>query len=300
MQASWPQAVLAVAILVSSFFFTGDKINLLEKRQSPHDLKLSGDLPGLPANSVRFVSYEQLSQLPQVTFHVTDDFNFHGHPTEISGIYLDDLLRDLGIPDKNTLIGAICDDEYEAHYTDDYRHAHRPILVLHLDGKPLAQYARTADDGTYGPYLVSHASFTPRYHILAHAEEAQIPNGVTELRFLKEALVLDSIRLQGKFAEGSPEQQGYLIAQQNCFRCHNSGNYGGHKSGRSWRSLARIAQSDPAGFAAYIKNPQSQDPAAIMPGNPEYDDATLHALTSYFQTFAAVTESTPQHTPEHK
>jgi hypothetical protein len=24
----------------------------------------------------------------------------------------------------------------------------------------------------------------------------------------------------------------------------------------------------------------------MMPPNPEYDDATLHALTAYFQTFA--------------
>jgi mono/diheme cytochrome c family protein len=285
MQSSWLSALLAVASLFSSFVFAGDKIELKDKKQSSQDLELVGDLPGLPPDSVRFITYEQLNRLPQVDFKVTDDFNFHG-PMEIGGVYLDEILKALNIPDKGTLIAADCDDEYQAHYTDDYRHAHRPILVLRLNGKPPAQFPRTRDDGTYGPYLVSHASFTPRYHVLAHADEPQIPNGVVELRFLKQDAVLDAIRPHGSFAEDSPEMQGYQIAQQNCFRCHNEGDYGGHKAGRSWSALARIAQASPQSFEAYTKDPQSQDETAEMPGNPEYDDATLHALTAYFRTFA--------------
>ena len=286
MRCSWLSVILAVAATLSSSAFVGDKIDLKVKSGSSQDLKLSGDLPGLPPDSVRFVTYDQLSRLPQVTFQVSDDANFHGS-AEISGIYLDEVLRALQIPEKGTLIAAVCDDDYEAHYTDDYRAAHRPILVLRLNGKPPAQYPRTRDDGTYGPYLVSHASFQPRYHILAHAEEPQIPNGVIELRFLQQDAVLDAIRPHGTFAENSPEMQGYRIAFQNCFRCHNSGDYGGHKSGRAWRSLAHFAQEDPRGFEAYIKNPEAQDATAQMPGNPEYDDATLHALTAYYRTFAS-------------
>lgn len=53
-----------------------EKLPLHEKRMSPDDLKLSGELPGVPANSVRFVSYLELAKLPQVTFTVTDDPNF--------------------------------------------------------------------------------------------------------------------------------------------------------------------------------------------------------------------------------
>ncbi len=287
MHASWRSAVLAIAAGLSLITFAADKIGMNEKSQSRQDLKLSGDLPGLPPGSVRYLTTDQLSHLKQVTFLVTDDPNFRG-PTQINGIYLDELMHSLGIPEKNTLVAALCDDEYEAHYTEDYRSAHRPILVLRLNDKPLEQYARTGDAGAYGPYLVSHDSFKPRYHILAHAEEAQIPNGVRELRFLKQDTVLDSIRPHGSFSASSPEMQGYRIAQQNCFRCHNAGGYGGLKAGRSWNSLARIAKADPSGFAAYIKDPQSQDPTAAMPGSPEYDDATLHALTAYFQTFAPV------------
>jgi len=297
MQSSCIAAVLAVAAALSSLAFTGGQVGLKEKSASSQDLKLSGDLPGLPPGSVRYITYDELDHLPQVTFKVSDDPNFNG-AAEVGGVYLDEVLRALKIPEQGTLIAAICDDEYEAHYTSDYLRAHRPILVLHLDGKPLAQFPRTADGGAYGPYLVSHASFQPRFHILAHAEESQIPNGVIELRFLKQDQVLDAIKPRGSFAAGSPQLEGYRIAEENCFRCHNAGSYGGHKAGRSWSSLAHIAQADPKGFAAYIKDPQSQDPTAAMPGNPEYDDATLHLLTAYFQTFAPAPEKRPANAAE--
>jgi mono/diheme cytochrome c family protein len=291
MRSRWLNVLLVIATSFSSLALTGSTIELKDKMSSPHDLRLSGELPGLPPGSVRYISYEELNTLPLVTFRVTNDPNFHGE-MNVTGVYLDELLRALNIPDKGTMVAAVCDDDYEAHYTDDYRHAHRPILTLRLNGKPLSIDKRERDDGIYGPYLISHESYKPRYRILAHEEEMQIPNGLVALRFLNQDAVLDSVRPHGAFAEHSPEMQGYQIAVQNCFRCHNEGKYGGRKSGRSWNALAGIAKSDPAGFAAYIKDPQAQDPAAMMPANPEYDEATLHALTAYFQTFAPATPET--------
>ena len=280
--------LLAIAAAVSLGFSSAGSIPLHANSTSAQDLKISGDIPGLPPGSARYLSYDDLLKLPLVTFTVTDDPNFSGK-TEITGVYLNELLHALGIPDQNTLISAICDDLYEAHYTVDYRAAHKPILVVQLNGKPLPHTTRTADGGAYGPYLISHASFTPRFKILAHDEESQIPNGVLELRFLKENEVLAAIRPHGNFAAGSPEMKGYQIAEQNCFRCHQSGDYGGHKAGRSWTALAKIANADPKGFEAYTKDPQSQNAYAQMPANPGYDDATLHALTAYFKTFVAPT-----------
>ncbi|MCU1248191.1 MAG: cytochrome c, class [Edaphobacter sp.] len=264
----------------------GQKTLLLrEKRASTEDLELSGNLPGLPANAVRFVSHSDLLKLPQVTVTVTDDPNFKGK-TEISGVYLAEILRALDIPEKDTLIAAICDDKYEAHYPVQYRAEHHPILVLRINGKQTAQWPRTSDDGSYGPYLVSHASFTPRYRVLAYAEEAQIPNGVLELRFLEEEEVFNAIHPRGDFAAGSPEMLGYQIARENCFRCHNADSYGGHKASMPWSTLGRVAQNNPKIFERYIKNPQAVNSLAQMPGFPEYDDATLSTLTTYFQTFS--------------
>ncbi|ADV84341.1 class I cytochrome c [Terriglobus saanensis] len=267
-----------------------DKLPLHESRIASEDLTVSGDLPGLPAKAVRFVSYPDLLRLPQVNFKVTDDPNFK-EATEIGGVYLEEVLRALGISEEGTLIAAICDDKYEAHYPVAYRAAHHPILVLQINGKPLSQRSRTGDGGTYGPYLISHASFTPRFRVLSYAEEAQIPNGVLELRFSKEHEVFEAIHPRGPSAGGSSQRLGYTIARENCFRCHNSGDYGGNKSGRPWSSLARLAQTNPEDFARYIKDPHSVNRFAQMPGFPEYDEVTLSALTAYFQTFASGSSS---------
>lgn len=261
---------------------TPRKLSLHDSRTSATDLQLSGDVPGTIDYGGRYVAYSELLKLPQVTFTVTDDSNFPGK-AEIQGVYLDEVLRAFGIPNANTLVGANSDDGYEGHYTVEYRAIHHPILVLQVNGEKLQIAKRSSSDGIYGPYLISHPSFTPRYRILAHAEEAQIPNGVLELRFLKQDEVLQAIEPRGDFPAGSPQLQGYLIAQQNCFRCHNAGAYGGRKAGISWSVLGKIATTKPEFFKGYIKDPESESAYAEMPGSPEYDDATLAALAAYFQ-----------------
>lgn len=261
------------------------RLVLREVRISPKDLQLSGDLLGTSDSTDRYVTYSELLNLPQVTVTVTDDPNFAG-ATEIQGVYLDDLLRVLGITKANTLIAAICDDGYEGHYPVEYRAAHHPILVLEVNGKEPALTKRTGSEGSYGPYLISHPSFNPRYNILSHPEEAQIPNGVLELRFVKQDEILHSIEPQGNYGADSPQAQGYRIAQQNCFRCHNAGPYGGHKAGISWAVLGRMATTKPDYFKRYIKDPEAESAYAEMPGFPEYDDATLAAITAYFQAIS--------------
>jgi hypothetical protein len=288
MQLSRLACLFAIALIALPASPLADELILHDRSGSAQDLKLSGELPGVPANSERFVSYSDLSKLPQVTFNVTNDPNFP-QKTEISGVSIGVLLRELNIPEKNTLVSAICDDEYEGHYSAEYRAAHNPILVLRINGKPPALSSRTSDGGIYGPYLISHDAFTPRGRVLGHEEESQIPNGVLELRFLKEDIVLKAIQPHGIFAADSPEMQGYEIARQSCFRCHNAGSYGGHKAGRSWYSLAKIAKADPTFFSAYTRNPQSQDSAATMPADNTLDDKALAAITAYFQTFATET-----------
>jgi mono/diheme cytochrome c family protein len=263
-----------------------EKLSLHDSRTSPTDLLLSGDVPGTSDYAGHYVAYSELLKLPQVTFTVTDDSNFPGK-AEIKGVYLDELLRIFGIPNANTLIGAYSDDGYEGHYPVEYRAAHHPILVLQVNGKKLQLAKRSSSDGIYGPYLVSHPSFTPRYIILAHSEEAQIPNGVLELRFVKQDEAFGVIQPRGNYGADSPQMQGYNIAQQNCFRCHNAGAYGGSKAGISWSVLGKMATTKPDYFKAYIKDPEGESAYAEMPGFPEYDDATLTAITAYFQAIPA-------------
>jgi len=255
-------------------------------RISATDLEFSGDVPGSQAYAGMYASYAELLGMRQATFTVTDDENFPDK-AELGGVSLAGLMEVLHVPDEKTLVAAICDDGYEAHYSSDYRAAHDPFLVLTINGKAPALIKRSGEAGAYGPYLISHPRFVPRYRILSHSEESQIPNGVIELRFLNEDEVLEAIRPRGSFAANAPQVQGYQIAKENCLRCHNAGVYGGHKAGITWSVLGKIARNRPKYFRAYIRDPQAESDYAEMPGFPEYDDATLAALTEYFQSVDA-------------
>jgi hypothetical protein len=50
-------------------------------------------------------------------------------------------------------------------------------------------------------------------------------------------------------------------------------------------TLADLAAASANDFRAYVRNPVSKNAKAQMPDNLSYDDATLKALTAYFQTF---------------
>src|ERR1700759_343243 len=128
------------------------------ERTSPSDLALSGDVPGSQAYSGMYVAHADLMKLPQVTSTVTDDANFPAK-VELGGVSLLELMHTLHIPNKNTLVAAFCNDGYEAHYTEDYRAAHDPFLVLTIDGKAPALVKRNSEAGRYGPYLISHPKF---------------------------------------------------------------------------------------------------------------------------------------------
>jgi mono/diheme cytochrome c family protein len=256
------------------------RLTLAIERSSPQDLEISGDVPGIPPGAKRFVRYEDLSRLPQVAFTVKDDSNFSG-PVKLSGVALDALLRALGV-DSKQLIAAICDDGYEGHYTAEYRAAHHPFLVLRMGGAEPAKWPRGPDGENYRPYLISHPSFSPAFHVLAYADEAQLPYGVVGLRFFDETAVLKELRPSG--GQTAAAMEGYRIALGNCLRCHRQGDIGGTKSPFGWPQMALIAQGNPAAFGKYVLRPNSVNPEANMPANPQYDAATIAALTAYFRS----------------
>jgi mono/diheme cytochrome c family protein len=264
---------------------TPQRIPLSAQRGSPQDLEISGEAPGVPPGQKRFVRYADLSSLPQVTFTVKDDENFE-HPVQLSGVPMDVLIGGLGIDAAKVMVAARASDGYEAHYATQYRAQHHPILVLRIDGQEPAHWPKGPDGENYGPYLISHSSFTPAFHILAHKDMAQIPFGVGGLRFLNEAAVLKELMPPGGGAATSPAMEGYRIVQQNCLRCHRNGDAGGTKSPFGWPQMALIARGNPAAFGKYVVRPNSVNPEANMPANPDYDAATVAALTAYFKSFA--------------
>ena len=144
------------------------------------------------------------------------------------------------------------------------------------------------------PYLISHPEFKPSFKVLSHEDEPQIPYGVVRVEFRKEAEVLGAIRPPGKWKTDSLVGMGYVIARQDCFRCHNMGSEGGTMAERSWPQLAEMAEKDSGRFQRIIRDPSAVKPGAKMPGQPGYDNATLDALTAYFKTFARAEGSARQ------
>jgi mono/diheme cytochrome c family protein len=262
-----------------------ESLNLATQRASPLDLEVSGDLATMEPGSTRYVTREQLLAMPQSVFTVIGDSNFTG-PTQISGVTLSELARQLASAPDSDLIVAVCTDQYHANYPRSYVTAHHPVLVLKINGKDPAEWPKDAEGhgSDMGPYLISHPNFTSGGKNLAHPDEPQIPWGVVKIVFRDEKVVFGAIAPRGPLASDVTVQQGYGIARQNCFRCHNIGAEGGQKAGRPWLVLSAWATSSPDAFAAYVRNPKSKNPNSQMPGNPSYDDATMKALTAYFQT----------------
>jgi mono/diheme cytochrome c family protein len=267
---------------------SNSRLPLHEKRDSPLDLEVAGDLPGVPSGSVRYLSREDLLKLPQIHLTVTDDANFKS-PTQVSGILLEALAKHVSANPQSDLIVAICSDKYRANYPRLYIAAHHPVLVLTINGKPPDGWPKDPDGMgvSLGPYLISHAKFDSGFKVLSHSDEPQIPWGIVRLEFRSEQKVLGAIAPRGPHAHDLDVQDGYRIAQQNCLRCHNMGAEGGTKAGRPWLVLATWANSAPDHFSAYVRDPKAKNPHAQMPGNPNYDDATLKALIAYFRTFSA-------------
>jgi mono/diheme cytochrome c family protein len=264
------------------------RIVLQEHRESELDLAVGGELPGVPRGATRYVSREELLKLPQVTYAVSDDQNFRGS-VQINGVLLEELGRALGASTTEDLVVAVCVDQYHGNFPSEYIREHHPVLVLKINGSPPAGWPKNAEvvGASMGPYLISHAKFTPSFKVFAHEDEAQIPWGVVRLEFRDEGKTFAAIAPRGPHAGDANVQAGFRIARQNCFRCHNMGEEGGRKSGRPWLVLAAWAAAGPEHFASYVRNPAANNPNTQMAASPQYDDATMKALIDYFSTFIA-------------
>ena len=242
----------------------------------------------LPAGATGYVSYADLASLPQITVRAAGDENFSATPrSTITGVSLAVLAQAVGALPSSDLIDALCTDRYRAHYPAGYLAAHHPVLGLEVDRQRPEVWAKKTGQYDPGPYFVTHAKYSPSYRILAHEDQAQIPTNVVRLNFSTVSATFGAIAPSGPTMQQEPVRQGFVIAQQNCLRCHFQGVYGGTKSGRDWTTLSTWAREQPAFFARYVHDPKSLEPHANMPPNPSYDQATLAALTAYFRSFPA-------------
>jgi hypothetical protein len=259
---------------------------LRSTRQSGSDLEITGMAKGPTANASGYISFTDLEHLPQVEATVADDPDYPGVTMHVSGVALQTFAVLLG-DSSFDLIDALCTDGYRSHFPFPYVAKHNPILVLRVNGMLPSAWAEHEHQDDPGPYFIVYDHFVPSFQILSHLDRPQLPTNVIRLNFSTAAATFGAIAPRGRFAPGSPEKLGFAIAQQNCLRCHSQGPYGGTKSSLDWYDLSTWAREQPAFFANYIRGPSALEQQARMPGNPEYDTATLSALTAYFRTFTA-------------
>jgi mono/diheme cytochrome c family protein len=186
------------------------------------------------------------------------------------------------------MVVAIAADGYRSNYPAAYLSAHHPVLVLTVNGEAQQGWPKTHEGNmALGPYVVANPDFRPSFKVLSHSDEAQIPFQVVRLDFRNERDVFDPIAPHGSHAPDSPVMEGYRIAQQNCYRCHNMGAEGGHMASVPWPVVGALAKGNAEFFAKYVRNPQAVNPSSRMAASPEYDDPTIAALRAYFSIFAA-------------
>jgi mono/diheme cytochrome c family protein len=245
-------------------------------RQAPTDLVITG-----LASGPQYLTRAQLLAMPQTTVPITHDENFApGVSATIRGVPLETLGRALHALSTLDLIDLRCTDGYVAHLTAEFIAQHHPLLALTIDNQLPERWAAAHKAYDPGPYFITYTHFHPAFRVLAHDDYAQVPANITTVDFTTQKAVFTP--LLPRWSEDSAVGRGFTIAKQNCLRCHSAGSSGGTKSRFSWGDLAQIARANPRGFARYILNPKSMNPAATMPPNSKYDSATLAALTAYF------------------
>lgn len=285
-------AAALCALVLPAMAQPARKLALSPVRHAADDLEVTGLVAGLRPGGVGYVSYDDLAKLPLVTTTIQNDSNFADQPSrgvKITGIPLDQLAKALGAMPESDLIDALCTDRYRSHYPADYIVAHHPIFALRINGVRPARWAAQTHEYDPGPYFITHANYVPRYKVLSHEEQPQIPDNIQRLNFSTVAATYGPITPRGNIAPDSSVARGFTIARQNCLRCHYLNSVGGTKSGVEWRALSVWAREQPEFFARYIHNPQAVDEKSHMEGSPNYDAATLDALTAYFQTFTGGT-----------
>lgn len=259
---------------------------LHHERLAASDLEVTGLVEGLRLGETGYLRYDDLLKLPQTRAVISDEPDFRGPPLHISGVSLETLAAAIGVQPQSDLIAAPCADRYKPYLPSEYVAQHHPILVLKIEGKPLDVWAKQAHQYDPSPYELLYDHFVPAFRVLAHSDQPQLPENLVRLEFTTQAAIFGAIAPRGNFAPGSPEENGFRIAKQNCLRCHYMGDAGGTKSGRTWLSLGEWAREQPAFFESYVKNPQKMETHAHMEGSPQYDKPTLDALAAYFRTFS--------------
>ena len=250
-------------------------------RESPFDLALTGRLAGVPAGETRFARWENLRVLP--TSKIKLEGEFLKGEQEVTVIFLSDLLGALKLgPGVDTVL-ATCTDGYASVYEVSTMEAHRPFVILEINGKGPSEWPPPGIQYNPGPYVIFISStVAPDAASLLDVGHKR-PWGVTTIELANYNEKFAGIQ-RGRWAGLSAKAaEGREIWVHSCTSCHKGpgGSFGGSKSDRPFEVLAAHAGFNQAYFKRYVLDPQAVLPGAKMQGHPHYNDAQLEALIAF-------------------
>ncbi len=262
------------------------RLVLQTTRHAPSDLEVGGSLQGVPQGETRFVSYQSSAlshrkrPIPSPTIQTSE-----GPCRSVVSPcrnYPSGSARKM----EQTMVIAICDDKYAAHYPASYVRDHHPLLVLKVNGLEPDHWPLGTDRMPMGPYMVSPSQLQTLLPCsVGMMMKRRSPGASYASIYVANKLSTPRSSRKGAAAADPIVQQGYTIARQNCFRCHSRSGEGGQKSKLLWRDLAQEAVKNPTRFDAYVRHPKNINPQSQMAASPQYDDPVLSALRRYFASF---------------
>jgi mono/diheme cytochrome c family protein len=202
-----------------------------------------------------------------------------GIPSRLEIVYLADLMKALGLGDEIDFVLADCVDGFQANYTRDQIEAHRPYLILTIEGAGPEEWAYQNGLLRYGPHYLRIAE--PGQLL---DPESKMPFGVTRLRFARFAAMAAEFYespwedLEDTAARG---REIYMNACVNCHALDQRSSFGGEKSSSLLRTLAIQAESQQAYFKGVVRHPARILGSQDMTAFPHYTEAEFEALFAF-------------------
>lgn len=259
----------------------GSSLPLAVERTSPFDLAVRGRFGSSPTEGERYVRWADLRRLPTQPIVLSGEF-VQGEQT-VTALFLEDLWRALRVEPSADVVLASCTDGYASVFRRDFVAAHRPFLVLEIDGRGPEHWPPAGLSFNPGPYVITVSErLSPGVGRLLDVDHKR-PWGVAALEFARYGQRFAPV-LTGRWEHlSSRAGEGREIWVNSCASCHigPGGLFGGSKSGRPFEVIAAHAGYNRDYFRRYVRDPKALNPAATMQPHPHYTDAQIDALIAF-------------------
>jgi NitT/TauT family transport system substrate-binding protein len=243
-----------------------------------------------PSGPLGVVDFEG-RELAQLTTEVFSGIKWASHQVkletgdacqQVRGVYLEDALAAIDLPDGWDLVLADCSDGYQSNYTPEVLRENRPFLILEIDGQSTADWCAGKGHPEWGPFMIQ---IMEPDGLLDPVNKN--PWGVNQLRVGKLAAV--EALLAQRVQDWPAAETGFSIFKGNCASCHaiDSTALGGKLSNRTTATLAMLALHAEDYFRKMLADPVGTNPIAQkMPAVTHYKEEHISDVLAFLNDYA--------------